>query len=483
MKSIKTQAIRSVIFNYFGYFVGSLLSIIATPIIIHSLGDTRYGIWSLVVGLTGYYGLLNLGIRSALTKYIAEYYSRNDQVEINKLINSSLVFFVVITLVILLFSIFMSVIYNHVFTIDEEYRRTIQVIIIVTGLNVAQGFIFQPFRSIMVAFNRFDISNVIGIMSSIIRTILLIILLKSDHGLYAMSLAILFVDLMTNIIVAVCSKKIYPELSLSFNLVRKRSMRKLWNFGIFNFMRHLSRVVLHRSDLIIIGIYMGAIHITIYTIGERLIDYVWKITKGISRVVLPVVSELDATNEIGKIHKIVIGIPKYSLLLSTFIFIQIIFFGDNFIRLWMGDGYKESYYIFVLLMIPKLGMMTSEPMQESLVGMGHNKFLGYVSIFEACANLGLSILLVGHYGLIGVAMGTVVPLLFTRSIVIPIYCCKKINIKLSELFWTVLFPAILTVLPCVLYTYLISENFSANTYLTLFACEGVVFLCFCINKR
>ena len=147
----------------------------------------------------------------------------------------------------------------------------------------------------------------------------------------------------------------------------------------------------------------------------------------------------------------------------------------------MGDGYKESYYIFVLLMIPKLGMMTSEPMQESLVGMGHNKFLGYVSIFEACANLGLSILLVGHYGLIGVAMGTVVPLLFTRSIVIPIYCCKKINIKLSELFWTVLFPAILTVLPCVLYTYLISENFSANTYLTLFACEGVVFLCFCIN--
>ncbi len=71
--SIKKQSIKSVLYNYAGNFSHAIVSLIAMPIIVHSLGNAQYGLWSLDISINGYYGPVNFGIRIALTKYITEY--------------------------------------------------------------------------------------------------------------------------------------------------------------------------------------------------------------------------------------------------------------------------------------------------------------------------------------------------------------------------------------------------------------------------
>jgi hypothetical protein len=56
-----------------------------------------------------------------------------------------------------------------------------------------------------------------------------------------------------------------------------------------------------------------------------------------------------------------------------------------------------------------------------LIARGRNRFVGWMTVIEGLANLGLSIYWVRSYGLIGVAMGTLVPLIATKCVIQPLY--------------------------------------------------------------
>lgn len=464
-KSLKKQAAISIIANYSGYFCAALLSFIITPIIIHSLGKAQYGVWALIMSTTGYYGLLNFGIRSALTKYISEYHAKKENEEINRLICSSFPFFLIIAVTVLFVSYLLSINFDKVFTLENLDPSLIKPTVLIVGLNIALSFALRPFDTILAGLNRFDLINIIGVSSSLVRALLIIMVLKLGYSLVAMSIVILCVDTITYCIIAIFSKKIFPSLSLKLNLVCRSSFKKLYNFGVFNFVRHFSRLILSETDLILIGIFLGASQVAIYSIATNLINYAWKIVKGIAMVVVPITSTLGALKEEKKLQKFMLFIPKYMLFAAVFIFIQFYFWGEEFLFLWLGKGFHESYIVFCVLMVARVGMMTNETMIEAATGMGHNKFTGIISGVEAISNLILSIILVKKIGILGIALGTVIPVTITRSIIIPVYCCRLVNLTITDYITRVVWPTLVSSLPCFTITYWYKITFMPSSYI------------------
>ena len=454
VRSIKRQAFRSVIANWLGYLSHAAIALIVTPIIIHSLGNARYGIWSLVMSVTGYYGLLNFGIRSSLTKYVAEYAAKDDKEEVSRLVNSSLIFFAGISLSVVCVSLIVSNYILQLFLIESVSVDSIKLLIIITGLNVACSFLFQPFDAILVSLNRFDLMNIIGVASSLIRAVLIVCILKCGYGLIAMALVIMCVDLMTFVVIAFSAKGICPELSIKLKYINKQSLSKLFSFGKFNFLRHMSRIVLIRSDVIIIGVILGPTQVAFYAIAESLQNMVSLIVKAISRVIMPVASSLSAKGENTGIQKLILQFPKYIMPLALFIGVQFFFFGETFLDLWLGEGYRQSYVVFCILMIPKIFMMSHDTMIETVVGIGENKFVGYLALIEALLNILISLYLVKKMGVIGVALGTVIPLTVTRGIIVPVYCCMITRIEFLKYVKTVWLPSMAMMFVCSGLTYL-----------------------------
>src|SRR6266853_2852940 len=71
------------------------------PFIVHSLGDRMYGIWALVATLVGYYGLLDLGLSSAVSRYLAAALGAGNQEQCNRVFNTSLRIFAALGVVVL----------------------------------------------------------------------------------------------------------------------------------------------------------------------------------------------------------------------------------------------------------------------------------------------------------------------------------------------------------------------------------------------
>lgn len=70
--------VRSIVSNWVTFLFSAGVNFVVSPIVVRSLGETQYGAWSLLTSMVGYLGLLDLGVRSAVTRYIAKFYASGE---------------------------------------------------------------------------------------------------------------------------------------------------------------------------------------------------------------------------------------------------------------------------------------------------------------------------------------------------------------------------------------------------------------------
>ena len=88
MKPAKSLSLNALA-NAGGYAVAVVTAFVIAPITIRTLGDTRYGAWVLVSEVIGYYGLLDLGIRGAVSFFVARYAARDQQAEVEQTVSTA----------------------------------------------------------------------------------------------------------------------------------------------------------------------------------------------------------------------------------------------------------------------------------------------------------------------------------------------------------------------------------------------------------
>src|SRR5215813_8913252 len=82
--------VRSIASNWVTFLFSGGINFVVSPIVVRSLGETQYGAWVLLVSMVGYLGLLDLGVRSAVTRYVAAHYATGDHVRANQVYGAAL---------------------------------------------------------------------------------------------------------------------------------------------------------------------------------------------------------------------------------------------------------------------------------------------------------------------------------------------------------------------------------------------------------
>ena len=113
---------------------------------------------------------------------------------------------------------------------------------------------------------------------------------------------------------------------------------------------------------------------------------------------------------------------KYILLLCAPVAAVLLIIGDDFIGIWMGRAYAEpSGQILNILLVAYVFAIAQLMAQGILKGISKHKTLAYILCIQAAFNLVMSVLLAPAYGIVGVALGTAIPLLVANVLIIPYY--------------------------------------------------------------
>jgi O-antigen/teichoic acid export membrane protein len=99
-----------------------------------------------------------------------------------------------------------------------------------------------------------------------------------------------------------------------------------------------------------------------------------------------------------------------------------------------------------------------------LFAISKHKYLAYINIIEAVLNITLSIIFAHLWGIIGVAVGTALPLLFFRLFVIPQLVCKYLELSVWTYYRSLVPVTAYTIAYLALCNFLVQPFLAANTY-------------------
>lgn len=463
------SALRNVSANWGGFACSAIISFFLSPFVVHHLGNSAYGLWVLVASLTGYLGLLNLGVRATVTRYVAGFYAESNDDETNAVTSSAFVIFLIAGLLAVLISVIIAVFVMPLFKIPITYQFAGRIIVVVAGFNVSAALVTGVFSGVLAALHRFDLMNIIEAGSGLLSALVVVLVLSAGKGLIALALVNFLFAFASGLVYAWAAFRTYPALSIRLSKCDLEHIKLIFSFGIHSFLLQLSFNVIFHTDSIVIGAFLSVGLVTYFTIAANLMNYSRMLISGISTTMTPRASALEAMGQTSEVQLLLLKATRLATLVMLPIALTFILRGSSFIRLWMGPEYGErSGHVLWILSLALMFVAGDQVATAIMLGISAHKTVVLMVCIVALLNLSLSIVLARTMGILGVAWGTTLPSLLASLLFWPWYLQRTLNLPIHDYLLSAWLRPALAVAPFGILTYSTEKIHPAANLLTFF---------------
>ncbi len=468
MASFKTIA-KNVASNYLGVMGSIVIAFFLSPYLVRTLGDTGYGVWSIIASLTAYMSLLDLGVTSAVAKYVSEHRVKNDHKSANEILASSVVLLLFVAIALVAVSPAIASFISNTYDFDDSYAPIVATLIIVSAIDMALYVLSGVLIGAVTGVQRYDVLNIIRIVIALLKAGLFYLLLSNGYGLVGMAAAALATNVLAAIIMYLFIRREHKEMSFSFRHANIATGKKIFAFSKFTFIAMVAGQVIYYSDAFVIGFFMSAAAITYYSIPWSLSEYTSVLLNSVSNTFMPVFSELHSSDEKEQLYDTYIKATRLMLVLTNLICFGILAVGGDFIGLWMGEQYQERCTPILIILFAILIFKGPQTLTNALLqGMAQHKRYSLYNLGLSFVNLGLNIVLVQKYGLIGIAAGTAITQIFFSIVVGPIMANRLFDKSVMQYFMKTYVPSIPAAVVLYGTLYALSARWQPDNYAILF---------------
>jgi O-antigen/teichoic acid export membrane protein len=240
--------------------------------------------------------------------------------------------------------------------------------------------------------------------------------------------------------------RIYPALSIRWSLFRRDRLREVTGFSIYTSVIDWANKLNYQLDAIVIGAFMGAAPVAVWAIAARLISATQRLTNQLNSVLFPVVVDSDTTQRTERLQTLMLEGTRLSLAMVVPIAAVLILLAAPLVRAWVGVQMLGSVPVIQILAVTVALRVGNATGTTVLKGAGRVRYLALVNITAGIVNLVLSALLIRPFGLIGVAVGTLIPVGFATVFVLFPAACRRVGLPVIQVarhaVWPALWPAL-----------------------------------------
>jgi len=439
---------QNVLSNWFALAVTTLTGFFVSPYVVHHLGNLAYGVWVIIMSLTAYMNLLDLGLRGAITRFVSKGSAQEDHGEASRAVSGALWIRLWISLGIIVTGLVLSVGLQHVFVIPPALQQAARVALLVTAVSVAINLWCGVFGGVLVALHRYDLTSAISILQTCARAAGWVYLLRTGHGILPLAIWDLCTSLAAQTATIILCFRVYPQLKIEFGRPDRATLQKLWNYSFYVFLINVALQVTYYTDNLVVGAFLTPAAVTLYAIGGTLIAYSRQIVSSMTTTFTPLASTFEAQGNYENLRRLVLHGTRAALVVSLPIQVALFFRGHTFIRLWMGEQYAiPSGNVMQILLLSVVFSSANTTSAGIVYGMEKHKRIALWGIIESVLNLSLSIILVRRIGIYGVAWGTTIPSVIMEMILWPGYICMLLHMSVRTFLWQTWFRTGIAVVP------------------------------------
>lgn len=434
------QLKAGVILSYVGMIIQNIISIVYTPIMLRLLGQSEYGLYNLVYSVVSYLGLLSFGFGSAFIRYYSEYKVKNDKEGMAKINGMFMTIFSGIALITVVVGSILILNVQSIFKdgLSIGEINTARILMILMVINVAISFPASVFDSNVTANERYVFQRIISLLKSVLNPFLALPLLLMGYKSIALVIVTTILTIGSLLVnMWYCFKKL--KVRFIFKNFDFSLMSEMWIFSFYIFLNMIVDQINWSVDKFLLGMFKGTVGVAIYSVGAQINTYYLSFSTSVSSVFIPKVHRIvSENNDNNLLTDIFTKVGRVQFIILSFILTGFIFFGEYFIDIWAGEGYKSAYYIALILIIPATIPLIQNLGIEIQRAKNLHKFRSIIYFFIAIVNIFISIPLCKMFGGVGSAIGTSLSLIIGNGIIMNIYYHKKVGLNVGY-FWREIF--------------------------------------------
>lgn len=436
MTSTKKRLAINVVMNWTATAINMVVPFFLTPFVVHHLGEVGYGVWIIAVSTVSYLNLLDMGLRSAVIRFVSKAQARGEMQDASKAIHAALWFRLLIAGGIVVLSFILAAAVPHLFKIPHDLVHAGQMTVLLCSLGVGVSLVGGVFGAVLAALNRYDVLSFVTMVQTLFRAGGVLLILISGRGLIALAMWELIVLTLVAITITLLAFRLFPHSRVRPGKPDMTVLRMIWSYSFTTFVFMIAVQIIANTDNLVVGSFVSVGMVTFYAIGGSLITYACQVSAGLSTTFTPLASSLEASGRIDDLRKMLIRGTQATLALALPIAAGLFFRGGTFIRLWMGPQYQRISETVVRVLILSMFFAISDATAGSIMmAIEKHKPVARWAVYEAILNLGLSIVLVKTIGVYGVAWGTSISMTFTHLCFYPRYVKKVLDVSPTTYIW------------------------------------------------
>jgi O-antigen/teichoic acid export membrane protein len=330
---------------------------------------------------------------------------------------------------------------DSLFNIEPSQVRTAQHVLLIVGGYLSVRFPLAVFGSVVYGFQRYYLNNAVSIGTSLVIATVNVGVLSAGHGLVALVAATTVVRVLSLGLFAWNAYRAFPGLQVRPSLFRWARLQEVTGFSVYMLALDWSAKLNYSSDTMVIGAMLDTTAVAVWTVGQRLSQLAQQLTNQLNDALFPTVVDSDAAQRQDRLQMILVQGTKLSLALAAPLCLGLIAVAEPLIRSWVGPQFAAGVLPTQILLAVVLVRISTASANMILKGAGQHKLLTYTNATTAVTNIALSIVLIRPFGLVGVALGTLIPVSIGTMFVLYPAACRRVGLPLSRPLVHAIWPA------------------------------------------
>lgn len=419
--------------NYLRFAVTATIPFLLTPRMLEAFGSEGFGLWSLTHSLLSLFTLLDLGLSSTLVRFLS---GQKDVGKVNRLVGTVLTLYLGLSFMGL--SI-LAVVSSSLCPFAES-PQAFSLLWLLGLRTVTIALPFGVLRSTLHARQDFVSCNLWQAILSVVYGALAWTALSLNADLIQIAKLMLFFAAVEHVGYFLLLKKRLVGFRIEWLVIEKSQLKTIWSFSMASTLSTLAGLILLKTDPLIVAFFLPLSAVTSYTLALKIAEGLLMLLKQGVNVLAPRFAAMWAREQKSQTRSLYLHAGRLSLMGSALLGLPLLLYTPQLFKLWLGQCESEMVLTARILVLAALLSVPQMISSAALTMCGHHIFTARAALASTLMNLLSSVILVQFFGIVGVALGTLITTLVIDLAVVTRKANQILSLSDSMVVKSVLAP-------------------------------------------
>lgn len=329
--------------NTVAWGVSGIAAFICVPITVRGLGPDAYGLMTLVGALTGYLGLIDMGLYQALVRYLSYYRTLGERRPVVAILRFAITWFSGAGIVagsVLFFGA--SWLASNVLDVPPELYTSGVTVMRLSAVNLVLGLMLSVGAAIPISFLRYDIAAGLNGIFTAATFIGPAVVVGLGHGIVAVTWFYLVANLVALLCYLYFGRRLVRSVSLDAGPQWREIRREVLSFAGLVAANRVGSTAAAQTNRLMVGMTTGTAAAAYYQVPNVLASKATELLGRIASVLFPTGAALIAREDHEGLRTLYLRSSRLLFLLNAAMTMPIAVYAHPLLEFWVSPVYAQE---------------------------------------------------------------------------------------------------------------------------------------------